>query len=251
MGELARNGVQTAGATPGNLWCLHGAVGEAADWRGVGLGDTWPLRFVDLWRFLACRPMSLAETAGALNAEAAAAGGRHVLLGYSLGGRLALHALLEHGHPWQAAVIVAAHPGLEDDAERRARREADAAWAAAALADWERFVDEWQAQPVLAGTACFDRNRLKRRRREVARSFVEWSLGGQASLWQRLGEIEVPVLWVTGERDTKFTALGRRAVNALPRGRHWLAEAAGHRVPWEVPGPFAARVAEFLEQSAG
>ena len=119
-------------AGPLECWCLHGAAGMAADWRGfaktlaaTGIGS----RAVDLWRFLECQPMSLTEFGTALNADASGEvfrGSSRALLGYSMGGRLALHALLEKDHPWQAAVIISAHPGLESEPERADRRASDA-----------------------------------------------------------------------------------------------------------------------------
>jgi 2-succinyl-6-hydroxy-2,4-cyclohexadiene-1-carboxylate synthase len=225
-------------------------VGRAADWQPLRI-DGWARRAVDLWRLLECRSLSLAEAGRALNAEAAAAGGDAILLGYSLGGRLALHGLLAPGRPWRAAVIVSAHPGLEEEAERAARREHDAGWAARVLDDWEGFLAQWAAQPLLQGVEMTGRESLCRRRREIARGFVAWSLGAQQPLWGRLGEIEVPVLWVAGERDEKFAALARRAVALLPRGRLGLVAGAGHRVPWEAPERFARILAEFLEDADG
>ena len=170
-----------------------------------------------------------------------------VLLGYSMGARLALHALLDGG-PWDAAVLVAPHPGLESESERAARREGDAEWAGRALTgDWREFLALWNAQPVLA-----DSERLPPvsdlRRREIARSFIDWSLGAQEPLWERLGEILCPVLWCVGERDGKFRALAERALPLLPRGELWVAPGSGHRVPWDVPEAFVAKVGEFLER---
>lgn len=240
-----------------SLWCLHGALGEAADWRGLAAAMAElevAVRSVDLWRFLACCPMGLPAFGRALNEEArAGGGGGGVLLGYSMGGRLALHALLdERPHPWRAAVIVSAHPGLEAEEQRAQRRAADAGWAAKTLrCDWRRLLDEWNSQPVLAGGVAVDRGGLEARRKEVARSFVDWSLGAQQALWSRLGEIRVPVLWVAGERDGRFRELAERAVALLPDGRLWTAAGAGHRVPWEAAEAFGARVAEFLEQRCG
>lgn len=266
----------------GTLWCLHGAVGQARDWQGFGVPG-WSVKRVDLWRFLDCCPMTLPEFGRALNAEAAGAasadgrwqmadGGsepevpdpwvrdlastiyhppssisRRVLVGYSMGARLALHALLDGG-PWDAAVLVAPHPGLEPEAERIARRASDAEWAGRALSgDWRDFLARWNVQPVLA-----DSGRLppvsELRRREVARSFIDWSLGAQEALWDRLGEIRCPVLWCAGERDAKFRALAERALPLLPRGELWVAPGAGHRVPWDVPQAFAAKTGEFLER---
>lgn len=235
----------------GTLWCLHGAVGMAADWQGLSLSG-WAVKRVDLWRFLDCCPMSMDAFARALNTEARAEQGRKVLLGYSMGARLGLHALLQGG-PWEAAVLVGPHPGLEQEADRVARREADAEWASLALSgDWRDFLDRWESQPVLGGSS-FPANRglLSARRREVARSFIDWSLGAQEPLWDRLSEISCPLLWCAGERDAKFRELAERAVPKLPQGELWLAPDSGHRVPWEVPAAFREKLGEFLERVAG
>ena len=224
------------------------------DWRGMSaeLPAAWRVEAPDLWEELADGPCGLAELGGRLNRRVVP-GGRNLLVGYSLGGRIALHALLAEGAGvWDAAVLVSAHPGLEDARGRELRRQADAAWAARAEAGaWEDFLDAWQDQPVLTaggaagGWPLADRARLAGRRREIARSFGSWSLGAQEPLWGRLPEIRVPVLWVTGGRDAKFRALAERAVPLLPRGRAWVADGAGHRVPWDASAAFAEQVRTF------
>lgn len=242
------------GKSAGALWCLHGALGEASDWRALAermAGCGRVVRSLDLWRFLACRPMGLEQFGPALNEEARAeSGGGKVLLGYSMGGRLALHALLDRSPgPWSAAVIVSAHPGIEDRARRAQRRAGDADWAAKALrGDWGELMAEWNAQPVLSDGAAPDRAGLVQRRQMVARSFIDWSLGAQDPLWGRLGEITVPVLWVAGQRDRKFVGLAERASGLLADAELWVAAGAGHRVPWQADEAFASRVVEFLEQ---
>ncbi len=243
-------------AGPMECWCLHGAAGMAADWRGFaknlaasGIGS----RAVDLWRFLECQPMSLTEFGTALNVDASGEvfrGSSRALLGYSMGGRLALHALLEKDHPWQAAVIVSAHPGLESETGRADRRASDMAWATQSLAgNWQEFLTTWNAQPILGDASMRDpqaSGRLIMRRREIARSFVDWSLGTQQPLWQRLGEISVPVLWIAGENDPKFLALAKRATSLIPNAHLAVAHGAGHRVPWQAESWFADQVTRFL-----
>ncbi len=239
-----------------DCWCLHGALGMAADWRGfakrLAAGKTGS-RAVDLWRFLECQPMPLADFGPALNADARGEvfrGNGRAVLGYSMGGRLALYSLLEKAHPWQAAVIVSTHPGLESQAERETRRAGDTEWATKALTgNWQEFLAAWNAQPILGHTAPRDpqaSGRLVMRRREIARSFVDWSLGAQQPLWDRLQEITVPVLWVAGEHDAKFLALAERAVSLMPRARLAIAPLSGHRVPWEAEEWLAEQVAGFL-----
>ena len=242
-------------------WCLHGAAGMAADWRGFAkrlAAAKTSSRAVDLWRFLEGGPLPLADFGQALNADAGGEvyrGSGRALLGYSMGGRLALHSLLEKPSPWQAAVIISADPGLEEAAEREARRTADAAWATQALTgNWQVFLNAWNAQPILANTPLRDPQasaRLVARRREIARSFIDWSLGTQQALWDRLHEITLPVLWVAGENDAKFRALAERAVARMPRATLAIAPAAGHRVPWEAEAWLAEKVAGFLREGIG
>lgn len=240
-------------------WCLHGAAGMAADFRGFAkrlASAKTGTRAVDLWRFIECQPLPIADFGPALNADAsgeiARSSGR-ALLGYSMGGRLALHALLDKSHPWQAAVIISAHPGLEDPRDLESRRAADAVWANAALTgNWQEFLTKWNAQPILAGVTPRDQgtaSAMVMRRREIARSFVDWSLGAQESLWPRLHEITIPVLWVAGENDAKFRAIAERAVAKIPRATLIIAPAAGHRVPWDAEAWLADQVAGFLSSS--
>lgn len=231
----------------------------AADWRGFSVPG-WAVKRVDLWRFLDCCPMSMPEFGRALNREAEGenreAVGKQVLVGYSMGARLALHALLDRG-PWDAAILIGPHPGLEAEEERAARRAADAEWASTALSgEWTGFLQKWEGQAVLkraphAGGEMADRGSLSIRRREVARSFIDWSLGAQESLWDKLGEIRCPVLWCVGEQDPKFRGLGTRAVGLMPSAELWTAPGSGHRVPWDAPEAFQAKVGEFLERAVG
>lgn len=237
-------------------WCLHGGVGMASDWRGFAkrlAAGKMGSRAVDLWRFLEGGALPLSEFGRALNADAAAERCRsdtRVLLGYSMGGRLALHSLLEKTASWQAAVIISAHPGLEVAAERASRCVADAGWASKALAgNWHEFLDAWNRQSLFAGGSMPDSqasSRLVTRRREIARSFIDWSLGVQDPLWNRLHEIDLPVLWVVGENDMKFRALAERAVAQMARATLAVAPMTGHRVPWEAEAWLASRVLGFL-----
>jgi 2-succinyl-6-hydroxy-2,4-cyclohexadiene-1-carboxylate synthase len=245
-------------AGPFECCCLHGAVGAAADWRGLtkhlaasGIGS----RAVNLWRFLECAPMPLTEFGKAIHADLAGEvfrGHGRALLGYSMGGRLALHALLENPHPWQAAILVSTHPGLEPESERANRRASDAQWATQALTgNWAAFLDAWDAQPVLADSPARDpqaASRLMMQRREIARSFVDWSLGAQQPLWERLPEISIPVLWIAGENDPKFLALAERAAALVPKASLAVAPAVGHRVPSQATAWLAETTARFLKQ---
>ena len=172
-----------------------------------------------------------------------------ILLGYSMGGRLALHALLNQPNFWKAAIIISAHPGLSSEPERVSRRSKDAEWSAMALkGGWSDFLQQWQGQAVLSGVSMPDRSGLKDRRVPISRSFVDWSLGAQEDLRPCLHEVTCPVLWLTGERDEKFTKLAQEAVSDLSNYEHQVIVECGHRVPWEKSDAFMKVCGEFLNQ---
>jgi len=207
------------------IQALHGMLGERGDWDFLPEADA-----PDLWSW------NCGFDRIELDAD--------VVIGYSMGGRLALHALDQV----KAAVIVSAHTGLAEGREERL--ENDLRWAAKVRSmGWQEFLSEWHAQSVFAGGGYEpDRSGLESRREEIAQAFDRWSLGRQEDLLPGLAETRIPVLWVNGELDEKFTCIGAEACNALPLGEHVVVEGCGHRVPWEVPEKFTQLIKEFLSR---
>lgn len=239
---------------PIECWCLHGAVGAASDWRSLASSfakQGISTRAVDLWRFLQCESVTMPEFGRRLNADAegeVSRGQRRILIGYSMGGRLALHALMAGG-PWDAAIIISANPGLRDPQQAAQRRSQDAHWATRALTEsWADFLSAWNAQPILGGAMRDEREdkKLIQRRREIARSFVDWSVANQENLWDRLTEIKIPVLWIAGEKDEKFFNIAHEAAEKSPNFSLALAPATGHRVPWENEAWLSDNIHAFL-----
>lgn len=234
------------------IWALHGFLGRGDDWHPlgdalarVGLG---PLRAPQLFADPPARG-SLAAWGTAFAREVAATDPAPILLGYSLGGRLALHALLAQPTLWRAAVIVSAHPGLTDRAARAARLADDARWAARFETEpWDALLAAWDARPAFGGTpetrerpeSAYDRSAL-------AAALRDWSLGAQDDLRPRLPEIPCAVRWFAGARDARYEALAEEACGLLPNAAIEIAPEAGHRVPWERPAWFAERVITFLQ----
>ena len=173
---------------------------------------------------------------------------RVVLVGYSLGGRLALHLLCNRPALISGAVIISAHTGLSQCEEREARLERDRKWGALANGDWQEFLRRWHAQPVFDETdALSHRGRLSVWKRQIAMGFDAWSLGRQKNLLPSLKNCGVPMHFVTGAQDTKFGAIAKQAVPELPDAFHSVVPNAGHRVPWDQP----EAVAEIIRQAAG
>ncbi len=232
------------------IWAFHGNLGDPADWDGVWHHlDDLDWRRVDLWKE-AILPFddwaaTVNETAGLLDDEP-------VLMGYSLGARLAMHALVREDSPWKAAVLVSGHPGLPTEEARRQRQTQDEGWAERLRRDgWETFAEAWNAQPVLSGGPVSPRQMkvLHEHAGRLAEAFRVWSLGRQADLREPLRKVRVPQLWVTGSEDEKFTGLAGEVVAGNPRAEHRVIRGGGHRLPLQNPGELAECVRSFLDKS--
>src|SRR4051794_29016355 len=129
---------------------------------------------------------------------------RFVLCGYSMGGRLALHAALALGERVERLVLIGASPGIADPAEREQRRRSDEALAVRTEAQGlESFVDEWGELPLFAsqprGVAEIARaDRLRNTAAGLAAALRGMGTGAMEPLWGRLGELTAPVTLVAG-----------------------------------------------------
>jgi 2-succinyl-6-hydroxy-2,4-cyclohexadiene-1-carboxylate synthase len=159
------------------------------------------------------------------------------LIGYSMGGRLAL----EQANRFPKVIIISA--GINAPDEERLQR--DAAWSARFESeDWSSLMRAWNAQPVFGGHVV-ERHESDYDRVELARMLREHSPAVLAP--PRLEEISSRVLWVAGELDSRYVDIARVAVSRLQRGELWICPNAGHRVPWEQPDALVARLRTFLE----
>lgn len=182
---------------------------------------------------------------------------RFRLLGYSMGGRLALHLALAAPGRVERLILESATYGIADPAQRAARRAEDnqlAAWIETHGVD--AFARRWAAHPLFATQGALPPARRERQARErrmhsavgLANSLRGMGTGAQASLRDRLGELKMPVLLIAGEYDEKFTALAREMAALIPRAQLAIVPGAGHNVHLEQPQAFAERVSAFLAQ---
>jgi 2-succinyl-6-hydroxy-2,4-cyclohexadiene-1-carboxylate synthase len=183
------------------------------------------------------RPITFA---GCVEAVLAQAPERFTLCGYSMGGRVALHVALAAPECVERLVLVASTAGIEDDAERAERRRVDRQ-----LADeleripFEEFIERWRSQPLFAEDPPeideLARADQRRNRPDALAAVLRGvGTGEMEPLWERLGELTMPVTVLVGDRDAKFQALGRRIVGSLADGRVVVAP-GGHGLPLESP----------------
>ena len=223
---------------PTRLILLHGFAGTARHWDRV-IAALPPGRFEPLALELAdARPLS---ADGVADLVAARGGERFVMAGYSMGGRLALHAALALPERVARLVLLSTSAGIEDPDERAARAAADGALAAAIeRSSIEDFIERWASVALFAGDPGWLREEVaedERRCTPVALAATLRGLGvaAMAPMWERLGELEMPVALLAGERDERYVALGRRLADAITGARLTVVPGAGHRLALEAP----------------
>jgi 2-succinyl-6-hydroxy-2,4-cyclohexadiene-1-carboxylate synthase len=179
---------------------------------------------------------------------AALAPPRFTLAGYSMGGRIALHAALVLQPRVERLILVGASPGLADATERAARRAADAELATRIEAvGIEAFAREWGSQALFAGqpervAAAAYADRLRNTPEGLAAALRGLGTGVMEPLWDRLPALKIPVTLVVGERDAKFRAIAERMLALLPAARLLVVPGAGHAAQLEAPAAVAAAI---------
>ncbi len=183
---------------------------------------------------------------------AAVAGAGPVALGgYSMGGRVALHVALRHPGLVSRLVVLSATPGIEDEAERAARRARDEALAERIeRVGTPAFLEEWLAQPLFS-TLPHDAGERAARSTDaagLADALRRAGTGTQAWLLEDLARLDTPTLVLAGSRDSKFVAAGARIAGAVADGRLVVLEGLGHAAHLEDPAAVAGAVRDFLAQ---
>lgn len=241
---------------PALVW-LHGFLGSSADWLPVQARfSDWPQLSVDLPGHGGSSAQQISDfeqLSVRLNATLHHHRiRRYWLIGYSLGGRIAMfHACRHAGAELTGLVVESAHYGLSAD-DKVSRLAADQRWA-------ERFcqqplrqtLDAWYRQPVFAELSEAQRQQLISLRsnnhpQALASVLLATSLAKQPNLLPELQRLACPVHLLCGEEDVKFSQLARRA--ALP---YDTIPAAGHNAHRANPVAFGRLLAQkiTLEES--
>lgn len=263
----ARFGVMLDGqydARQHTLVLLHGFTGSAVNWadictrlekpgRGLialdmlGHGQSDAPAEAARYSIEHCREdmQAVLEALGVRRGEA-------VLLGYSMGGRIALYAALSGF--FRALILESASPGLADPVERAQRQQRDDALAARIeSAGVEAFVDGWEQLPLFASQqnlpaearAALRRQRLTNRASGLANSLRGVGTGVQPALHEQLSLLTVPTLLLAGELDGKFCQIARQMAARIPQVSLQIVRGAGHTIHLEQPALFARLVHEF------
>ncbi|PWA08040.1 2-succinyl-6-hydroxy-2,4-cyclohexadiene-1-carboxylate synthase [Pueribacillus theae] len=179
------------------------------------------------------------------------------LLGYSMGGRLALMIACRYPDRISSLILESSSPGLKTEKERKARRSSDEKLAAFIEEKGiTAFVDYWENIPLfqtqkrvtLEEREKVRANRLQNRVHGLANSLRGMGTGRQPSLWSCLPALNMPCLLLAGELDAKYVKIAKEMDKLLPRSNVTIFRDAGHTVHLEKSRPFVKTVAEFLHK---
>lgn len=228
---------------PPGLVLLHGFTNTGASWQPVvrAVGERYRAIAPDIRGHGSAsqvRPVTLdavIEDIEALPLE------QFTLGGYSMGGRIALHAAFAMPQRITRLVLIGASPGLDDPGERAARRREDERLAEEIeRSDMNAFATRWAETPILRDLPARLRrqvheDRLRNRPEGLAAALRGLGTGTLPSLWGRLGELERPVTLVVGERDQKFRGIAERMAELIGHADLHVVAGVGHAAHVEAP----------------
>lgn len=180
-----------------------------------------------------------------------------ILVGYSMGGRLALYLALYFPQYFSNVVLESAAPGLKTEGDRLERMKRDFELGQKLEnTDFSLFVSNWYNQPLFASLKNYSDFELMKARRlqnnplELAKSLRNLSTGCQPSLWDKLQQNKIPLLLLVGEYDEKFKAINSEMAQRCQSAQLEIIPDSGHNIHLENPKAWVDRVGLFLRKSS-
>ncbi|WP_127009580.1 2-succinyl-6-hydroxy-2,4-cyclohexadiene-1-carboxylate synthase [Veillonella sp. CHU110] len=240
------------------LVCLHGFSESGTTWDGIHVDGYRMIRIDLIGHGTSSRPTEVeAYTISQMILDIhrivyALAGERYALLGYSMGARIALLYALQYPLEVTKLILESGSVGIEGTVERSERREADMALGKRIREQTiEWFAENWAKLDVFKSQYTLPnavQHRIQQRRLQNSPHALAFTLEGSGQgvmpyVGHRLQELTMPVCYISGELDTKYTGIGRRYFE----GVHHVVLGAGHNVHVEKPCQYMCIVKEFLD----
>lgn len=179
------------------------------------------------------------------------------LLGYSMGGRVALAFAVNYPERVGKLILESASPGLETEEQRKERRKNDQQLATSILKNGVRaFVDYWERIPLFASQLLLPAEKKEQLRKQrlnnsahgLANSLLYMGTGSQPSYWQQLVNLRMEVLFLAGSLDRKFCTIAEKMQKMTPFSKKMIVSNCGHAIHVEDCEKFGTIVSEFLSK---
>lgn len=228
-----------------HIHALHGFLGQPYDWPTTFNQDQF-----HAYQLFADFPiLPFTQWAEAFNEKVRNNHANNIFMGYSLGGRLGLHAVLNNPKMWKAAIFISTHPGLKTEEERKNRTTSDDHWAKRFENDpWEQLMQDWNAQDVFKHDPPIFRKESENNRQDLSKALKKWSLGNQEDMRAKIAALEMPILWIVGEKDLKFISLGHELTFRHTQSQLCIVPETGHRLQSGLLENF---ITQFIENLGG
>lgn len=175
------------------------------------------------------------------------------LIGYSMGGRLALYLALHFPEKFSYLILESASPGLQSAIARKKRIEHDEQWIKKLKNEnFSDVLSEWYQQNLfnslrkLPNFPDLFARRLNNSPEKLAKSLQYLGTGQQISLWEKLRQGSVPLLLLVGGQDHKFVAINQKIAVDYPQAQLQVFSHCGHNLHLEDSHNFALILRQFL-----
>lgn len=177
-----------------------------------------------------------------------------ILVGYSMGARLALSLATQYPSLCKGLVLESGHFGISSETERQSRQSLDAQRADEIMSDYSSFLRYWEDISLFntpharAINATYKQIQQNQQPIWIANSLLGFGAGTMPSVENRLTSLRMPVLLLVGEDDSKFKAINQRMHLMLPSSYLSIIKGAGHRVHWDNPKTWQKEIELFISQ---
>jgi len=247
-----------------SLFLLHGFTGSLEDWRNLSLqfDESYNIYAMDL---IGHGKSDVPADITFYSAESQVnqlknvidkfKSDKNILLGYSMGGRLALSFAANNPGLLNGLILESASEGINKIQEREKRKTDDDKLAELVLKNpVEEFMTKWMDQELFGTLRRFSnakigelkKQKCKTSRTGLANSLRGFSTGVMPYLGNQLKAINFPVLLLSGQLDSKFTKINSHLQNHFPKAKHSVIKNAGHNTHLEEPKTFLQTVNKFL-----
>ena len=243
------------------LFALHGFMGSGADFDPLRLRLSIPFTAPDLVGHgeHATFDTQCYTTASQVEYWIERIPKGSVLMGYSMGGRLALQLAVSYPEHFAALIVIGGTPGIEDVKLRHERSQWDLQQAQRLVTEGTRtFYEYWRTLPIIASQSSIPQKvfepmvhrRLNQDPTMLGLSMIHFGTGTMPNCWSKLKLLTMPILLVVGESDQKYRLIAESMLTTLPNGKISIIQRAGHCAHLENIAHSCTEIQRFLRQNS-